>query len=61
MKRTGISNIDLHQLTGIVEWWENDSLHIDSNQHVLLYLKNTGQIHWLQTKISMKSTNDFHT
>lgn len=39
MKRSGISNLDLHQLIGIVEWWENDSLDMDSNQHVLFVFK----------------------
>ena len=41
MKRNGISDLDLHQLISIVEWWENDSLDINSNQHVLFAVSYT--------------------
>ena len=30
----------INKIDYIVEWWEDDSLDIDSNQHVLFLLKN---------------------
>lgn len=56
MKRTGISNIDLHQLTGIVEWWENDSLDIDSNQHVLFIFKE----YWSDILVTDENINEIN-
>lgn len=61
MKRNGISDLDLHQLISIVEWWENDSLDINSYQHVLFVFKEYWSDILVTDKISTKSTNDFQT
>ncbi|MBO1689141.1 MAG: hypothetical protein ACLRSX_06825 [Akkermansia sp.] len=56
MKRSGISDLDLHQLISIVEWWENDSLDIDSNQHVLFVFKE----YWSDILVTDKNINEIN-
>ena len=40
MDKNLINKIKNEKIDYIVEWWEDDSLDIDSNQHVLFLLKN---------------------
>ena len=40
MDKNLINKIKNEKINYIVEWWEEDSLDIDSNQHVLFSLKN---------------------
>ena len=40
MDKNLINKIKNEKIDYIVEWWEDDSLNIDSNQHVLFSLKN---------------------
>ena len=40
MDKNLINKIKNEKIDYIVEWWEDDSLDIDSNQHVLFSLKN---------------------
>ena len=56
MKRNGISDLDLHQLISIVEWWENDSLDINSNQHVLFVFKE----YWSDILVTDKNINEIN-
>ncbi len=39
MNKNLINKIKNEKINYIVEWWEEDSLDIDSNQHILFHLK----------------------
>lgn len=49
-------NFDIKNLKYIVEWWENDSLDIDSNQHILFVFQKK-EIDILVTKINLSEIN----
>ena len=40
MDKNLINKIKNEKINYIVEWWEEDSLDIDSNQHILFSLEN---------------------
>ena len=40
MDKNLINKIKNKKIDYIVEWWEDDSLDIDSNQHILFSLEN---------------------
>lgn len=40
MNKNLINKIKNEKINYIVEWWEEDSLDIDSNQHILFSLEN---------------------
>ncbi len=66
-----INKIKNEKINYIVEYWENDSLDIDSNQHVLFSLENEDidiivtkenidEINCILTKFNVNISMDFH-
>lgn len=49
-------NFDIKNLKYIVEWWENDSLDIDNNQHILFVFQKN-KIDILVTKTNLVDIN----
>lgn len=66
-----INKIGNERIKYIVEWWEDDSLNIDSNQHIIFSLEdedidiivtqeNIDEINSFLTKFDVKISMEFH-
>ncbi len=71
MNKNLINKIKNEKIDYIVEWWEDDSLDIDSNQHVLFSLKNEDidiivteknidEINFVLRKFNVNISMEFH-
>ena len=71
MDKNLINKIKNEKINYIVEWWEEDSLDIDSNQHILFSLenedidiivteKNIDEINFVLEKFNVNISMEFH-
>ena len=71
MNKNLINKIKNEKINYIVEWWEEDSLDIDNNQHILFSLenedidiviteKNIDEINCILTKFDIDISMEFH-
>ena len=71
MNKNLINKIKNEKINYIVEWWEEDSLDIDNNQHILFSLenedidiviteKNIDEINYILTKFNIDISMEFH-
>lgn len=71
MDKNLINKIKNEKINYIVEWWEEDSLDIDSNQHILFSLenedidiivteKNIDEINFILEKFNVNISMEFH-
>lgn len=71
MDKNLINKIKNKKIDYIVEWWEDDSLDIDSNQHILFSLenedidiivteKNIDEINFILEKFNVNISMEFH-